>query len=219
MLLSDISVAPVMVAAAIEALTFQILVVCYNQVSNIQRNLRAFFYQVFLQLNSSLQTFVLILHGCDFINHFVSLSVCEVMIVGTGTGVEQVTIYEVNLGVFVPSPQEQLLFAIFAVGFQSSGFHRFQVNLNADLSQVSLNNSCNLLVRSTSCVGKSSGDAAIRIAGFSHQFFSAFQVIIITLHVVVEAPQTTVQNGFLQGAFAVESSIKNDFLSIAQATA
>ena len=37
--------------------------------------------------------------------------------VGTGTGVEQVTVYEVNLGVLVPSPQEQFLIAVYTGGF------------------------------------------------------------------------------------------------------
>ena len=37
--------------------------------------------------------------------------------VGTGTGVEQVTIYKVNLGVLIPSPQEELLLAVYTGRF------------------------------------------------------------------------------------------------------
>ena len=39
------------------------------------------------------------------------------MIVGTGTGVEQVTVYKVNLGVLIPSPQEELLLAVYTGRF------------------------------------------------------------------------------------------------------
>ena len=37
--------------------------------------------------------------------------------VGTGTGVEQVTVYKVNLGVLIPSPQEELLLAVYTGRF------------------------------------------------------------------------------------------------------
>ena len=117
-LFSDISMTPIVVAAAVEILTFQVFIVGNYQVSNVQRNLRAFVNQVFLQLNACFHAFVLILQGCNIINQLVSLRIGEVMVVGTGTGVEQVAINEVNLGVFVPAPQEQVLFAVLAGSLQ-----------------------------------------------------------------------------------------------------
>ena len=58
------------------------------------------------------------------------------MIVGAGTGVEQVAIYKVNLGVFVPAPQEQTLFAVLAGSLQSSLLHRNQIYGNTDCARL-----------------------------------------------------------------------------------
>ena len=167
--------------------------------------------QVFLQFDTGFHAFLLILQGCYIVNHLVGLSISKMMVVGARASVEQVAIYEVNLGVFVPTPQEQGLFAVLASSLQSGLFHGNQINGDANLGQVSLDYSCNLLIGSAGCIGQGGLDRA-GYAGFLHQLFSAFQIEIITGHFIIEAPQATVQNGLLHSAFAVQSSVQNGFL-------
>ena len=75
------------------------------------------------------------------------------MIVGTGTGVEQVTVYKVNLGILIPSPQEELLLAVNTGRLKGCSLHRLQGYVDADVCQICLNDGCDLLIRSTGCIG------------------------------------------------------------------
>lgn len=86
-----------MVSAAIEILSLQILVVCNYQVRNVKRYLRTCIYQIFLQLLCVLQTFCLIFLCCNLINQLIRFSIRIVMVVGAGTGIEQITVYEIYL--------------------------------------------------------------------------------------------------------------------------
>ena len=126
------------------------------------------------------------------------------VVVGGGAGVVQVTVDEVNLGVLIPAPEVQLLIAVDAGLLQGRILHRVESNGDADLGEVVLDDGGNVGIGTAGGVGQGGADAAVGIAGLSHERLGAVKVVVEAFHIIIEAPQAAVEDGLLEGALAVD---------------
>ena len=62
-----------MVAAAVEVLTLEVVVVCNNKALDVERNLRAGVDKILLQLGAGLGTDILILLGCNDVDKLIGV--------------------------------------------------------------------------------------------------------------------------------------------------